>query len=158
MADIRQYLLSVISAALLCAILDGILGKKGTLGAVTKLVCGIFMMLTIVGPWANIRLDGFLDTVDGLSLDGEMVSAQASAEARESMAAVIKEQTEAYILDKAKSMGVQLTVEVSLDGSDVPLPVGVTISGSISPYGKRKLTEIISQDLGIEAEEQIWIG
>lgn len=156
MEDVRRYILGLITAALVTAIVGSILNKKGVYAAVTKLACGVFMMLAVFSPLTDIRLENVIGTADGFSGEGLLVAERAKQEARESMAAVIKEQTEAYILDKAGSMGVQLSVEVRLDDSDIPVPVGVSISGSISPYNQNKLKQIISADLGIRAEEQIW--
>lgn len=156
MEDIRQYFLGLIAAALVTAIVSSILSKKGVYAAVVKLVCGVFMMLAVVSPWSKIRLENIIGTAEGFSDAGMIMADRAKQEARESMASVIKQRTEAYILDKAGSMGVQLSVEVRLDDSDIPVPVGVSISGSISPYNQNRLKEIISKDLGIKAEEQIW--
>ena len=58
--------------------------------------------------------------------------------ARDSMADIIKEETEAYILDKAADLHANLRVEVAV-GED-NLPAAVTISGEASPYARRQIT------------------
>jgi hypothetical protein len=58
-------------------------------------------------------------------------------------------------LDKAESLGAELTVEVMLDDSQIPIPTKVRIRGNISPYNREKLSSIIERDLGIPTEAQI---
>jgi len=73
------------------------------------------------------------------------------------MAQSIIDSTRAYILEKAETFGAELTVEVMLDDSSIPVPSGVRIRGNISPYNREKLGSIIQRDLGIPTEAQIWI-
>ena len=76
--------------------------------------------------------------------------------ARDSMADIIKEETEAYILDKAADLHANLRVEVAV-GED-NLPAAFTISGEASPYARRQIQAMIANDLGISKENQKWIG
>jgi len=70
--------------------------------------------------------------------------------------AVIKEQTETYILEKADSMGADLRAQITLDSGNQPFPIAVKISGDVSPYVKKQLISIISNDIGIPEEMQTW--
>ena len=76
--------------------------------------------------------------------------------ARDSMAEIIKSETEAYILDTARSLQAEVTVEVSVNEENVP--DSVTVSGAVSPYVRRQLQRIIESDLGIAKENQKWTG
>lgn len=78
--------------------------------------------------------------------------------ASEELRTIIKSRVEAYILDKAESYGAKLKVEVMLSEDQVPVPMSVRITGSISPYGKKMVTQLIREDLGIASEEQVWIA
>jgi hypothetical protein len=73
------------------------------------------------------------------------------------MAERIIQQTQAYILDKARSLDAELTVEVFLGDGTIPVPIGVRLEGNISPYARKLLSQMLQDDLGIPAEEQIWI-
>lgn len=158
MEGIRDYLLRLTAAAVLCGIVTGLLGKKGALGATVKLLTGIFMTFTVISPWTQLRLDDFMGYFDDLSYQAGSAAQEGEIMARDTMADIIKTKSEAYILDKASSYGAELTVEVSLDGSDLPAPSAVRISGRISPYGRKQLETIISEELGIALEDQIWTG
>ena len=88
--------------------------------------------------------------------DAKDAAAMGENLARDSMADIIKEETEAYILDKAADLHAKLHVEVTV-GED-SLPTAVTLSGEASPYARRQIQAIIANDLGIAKENQKWIG
>lgn len=155
---IREYLLRLICTALLCGIANGLLGKRGTLGTSVKLITGIMMVLTFASPWMNLQISDTSEFFGGISTDADSFITDGQKDAREALETIIKSKTEAYILDKAKSFGAELTVEVRLDGSELPVPCAVRVSGSISPYGKKQLCNIITNELGIALEDQTWTG
>lgn len=155
MEAIREYLLSVIAAAILSGIAVSLLGKKGTIGATVKLLSGVVMILTVAGPLADIRLDGQLALFSELTDDAYVASGENSA--REAMAEIIKAKTEAYILDKAEELGVTLSVTVSLSQEQIPTPSAVILTGNVSPYAKQSLAQMLVEDLGISTEAQTWI-
>lgn len=155
---ISVYLLRIIIAALVCGIATHLLGEKDTLGRIIRLLAGIFMALTVVSPWATVKIDDLTDYFEGVSIMADGSVSDGENMAREELEAIIKSQTQAYILDKADSFGADLTVEVILDSSEIPIPCGVRIAGEISPYGKSRLSQMITEDLEIALEDQIWTG
>ena len=155
--EIGKYLLSIVGAALLCGIATNLLGDKGALGAAVKLLAGIYMTLTVIAPWGQFSLDEVTDLKEQITADGEQITLSGQNAARDAMAESIIASTRTYILDKAESLGAELTVEVMLDDSQIPVPNGVRIRGNISPYNREKLSSIIETDLGIPTEAQIWM-
>ena len=155
MEGIKEYLLAVIAAAILCSVVTQLVGRESFLGTAIKLITGVFMLIVLISPITGLRIQPEKIFSD-ISLDAEAITTDAANSSRESMAAIIKEQTQAYILDKADSCGVSLSVEVILSDGDIPEPVSVVLSGDISPYNKKVLTQTIEKDLGIPSEVQIW--
>lgn len=155
MEGIKEYVLGVIAAASLCAIVSQLSGKDSFLGAVIKLITGVFMLLALASPIMNIRFKPN-NTFSNLTLQADEITSTAAASTRESVALIIKEQTRSYILDKANSYGVDLDIEVTLSDDEIPVPVSVCVSGDVSPYTKKLLCESIEKDLGIGTESQIW--
>ena len=155
MEGIREYLLGVIAAAILCSVISQFAAKDGLLSAGIKLICGVFMVVALVSPIIKIRIDPTRIFSD-VSLEANGITETAANASRESVSAIIKEQTQAYILDKANSQGANLSVEVMLSDEEIPKPIRVKITGNVSPYSKRILTQTIENDLGIAAEAQIW--
>ena len=155
MEGIRQYIISVTTAAVLCGILTSLVGGKH-IKPVWMLIVGIFMTLTAIRPLADIDLGAVPTLTEGYSsLAEEAVQAGESMMTAQTQA-IIKSRLEAYILDKAERMGVSLTVEISLGESG--LPVSVRLSGDVSPGAKSRLRSIIATDLGIPKEAQTWGG
>ena len=158
MDSIRDYLIQIIAAALICGILTRMMGNKGLLGETVKLLAGIFLALTVLGPWVNIRLEDIRDFSADISVDGESVSAEGKNAAYAAVGDIIKARSEAYILDKAGSLGADVSVQICLTEDTLPYPSTVYISGPISPYAKSVLAGYITDHLGISLEDQIWNG
>ena len=156
MDRIRQYLLCVTAAALLCAVVKALIGTKGTSGTIINVMTGLFMAVTVVSGWKNLGDGGVLQFTDDFSLDAQRAIQIGQEMADESMEVIIKEQATAYILDKADGFGLDITVEVEMSDSSPPVPCSVKIDGEVSPYAKAQLTDIITNDLGIGAENQTW--
>jgi hypothetical protein len=155
MEGIKEYLLGVISAAILCAIVSQIPGKGSFANAAIKLIAGVFMLLALASPIIHIRLKP-ADILTDISAQANQITASAAAATKDSIAQSIKERTQTYILDKANSLGADLTIEVMLSDGEIQEPVSVSICGNISPYSKKILSETIAKDLGIGTEAQIW--
>lgn len=158
MEALREYFLSVTAAAVICGILTSLLGTKGTAGSMVKLICGLFLAFTVIRPIADIQIEDFALFTAEISDDAQAAVSMGEDFNRDSLAEIIKDETEAYILDKARILGAELQVDVTLSRDSQPVPVEVLISGDISPYGKTQLQEIIAEDLGIAKENQLWIG
>lgn len=157
MEDIRQYLLSIVAAALICALIVNLVGKEGILLSVIKLLCGLFLVYTILSPWTKIQIPGLSSYFSDLRLDASRAVDEGKESALQASATLIKQQVEAYILDKALSLDMDISIEVVMDNADTQSPTGVRIKGTVSPYAKQRLTQIISDELGIPKENQVWI-
>ena len=158
MEDIRNYLIRITAAALVCGIVGSLVEKKGSVGVTLKTMCGIFMTLTLLSPLVSIRLAELPELITGSSLEADALITQGKEYSQDAMSDIIMRRTEAYILEKAESVGADIRVEVKLDTAQIPVPCGVRIVGSISPYGKDRLQQIIKEELGIPVEEQIWVN
>lgn len=152
MEQIREYLISVTAAALLCAI-AGKLVRKGSIAAVIKLMTGIFMTITVLHPILPFRVSDLELSVDRFRYEAQDAVSEGKLLALEAMERIISQQVTTYILDKAGSLGVELRVEVELtDG----IPSAVTLEGDVPPYAKSVLREYIRDTLGILVEDQTW--
>lgn len=158
MTGIRAYILSVCAAAIICSIVTGLMRGKTTAAQLVKLCGGIFLALIVIRPLTDIDLTFFSDLTFGYISDAEEVSTAGKNLASDALADIIKVRCEAYILDKAQSLGAELTVEVTVSQDDMPVPLGATMRGSISPYARSQLASVISDQLGIPKEDQQWIG
>ena len=151
----KNYIISIIVAGIICAITDLLLDKKTSAGKIAKILTGILMTVTIITPLTNISFKNISNYFDSLSLRADGYVEEGKNAAQNSICEIIKTQTEAYILDKAKSMGLDVSVEVELDDNN-SFPRGVTITGIISPYAKGLIASYIEDTVGITKENQQW--
>lgn len=158
MDAIRQYIVSVAAAAILCGILRELLPGKSAVASLLKLVSGIFLAFVVISPVRNLEMTNLGLYMDSFSYQGEVIAASGENMRRDAMAEIIKDQTEAYILDKAQTLAASLSVEVSLSDTAIPVPQSVRIQGAVSPYARNVLERILEDDLGIAKENQSWIG
>ena len=107
MFAIKDYLLSVTAAALVCGIVTSLAGK-GSITKLLKLICGLFLTATVIKPAVDVRVENIYDFAENLNADSEMVVSQGEYVASEEMKRIIKQKTETYILDKAKALGAEI--------------------------------------------------
>lgn len=152
----KQYVLSIIAAAIVCAICRSMIGEKTATGRIVNLISGLMMTITVLSPLIHVSFENVAAYWEGITANAEDYAQDGKTAANESIRSIIKEQAEAYILDKAKDLDLEITVEVELDGGDDPIPCGVTISGTRSPYAKEVLGQFIAETLCIPREMQRW--
>ncbi len=153
----RQYIVSVVAAALVCGILTGFMKDCGV-KRLLKLLCGTFLTFTVISPIVKFTVPELPDF--GLVFEeAEKAAQQGKIITEDSLMDIISAQSEAYILDKAKAMEVFLTAEVATSFVDgLPVPESVVLEGEVSPEQRRQLSQIISDELGIPKENQVWTG
>ena len=158
MEALRQYVLSVSSVAILCGLVIS-MTPKGAIQGIIKLVCGVFLAILVVQPVTQLNPERILSRFTGQTeADGEAAAAFGEEIARDSMSVYIKEKSEAYILDKARSLGFDLEPDVTVGDGACPVPESVRITGSIPIKSRNQLAEEFEKELGISKENQIWTG
>lgn len=156
MDDLREYLLSVIIAAMISGIVLRLVKGNRTFRSIVKVLCGLFVAYTAIKPIPMLNLSGLSTFVSQYSADAKKVVQSGTDMSTNVLRESIKEQSQAYILDKAKILKADLQVEVELTEDDIPIPKRVSITGKVSPYAREKLSAIIKRDLGIDMEYQVW--
>ena len=153
MEALRQYVISVVAAAMLCGIVVRLF-PNGSGKQMGKLICGLFLAYTVLSPISRVDFSNLPDFSLGYMGDAKDAASMGENLARDSMADIIKEETEAYILDKAAALGADVSARFALDEQD--LPRTVTLTGSCTPAQKQALARVLAEDLGIPEERQIW--
>lgn len=156
MDTIRDYLLAIVAAAIICGIVTKFLGEKGAQGALAKMICGLFLTFTLVRPIADFRIGDITDITDWYSGEADRAVSAGTSMTKNALRQSIKARAEAYILDKAEQMRAELTVQIELSEDDIPVPKSIQLTGNVSPYTKNRLQTIIKEDLGIDKEHQKW--
>ena len=155
MGGLRRYIIAVITASILGGILTSAV-KEGGCGRLLKLMCGVFLLITVVQPIAGLEIPDLSAWTADIVSEGEQAVEQGENYFADQRDAIIKEKTEAYILDKAGELGIQIQAEVSVSDTEEPVPSGVVLTGSVEPGQKQRLEIILEQELGIPRENQLW--
>ncbi len=156
MEAVRGIILSVVCAALICGILTDLSAKTG-FSKLIRLSCSIFLAFTMIAPILRLRFpkweaqkNQYLAEAQDAALAGENIRLR-------SVAGIIRQEAEAYILKEAKSIGANLEVEVELDSGDPPAPAAVTVRGDFDESAETQLSRLLEDELGIPKEHQTWI-
>ncbi len=156
MENIRAYILSVVAAALICGSIRMLFGKKGGTYALISAICGIFMAFVLISPLRDLDFSVYGDYFSGFMEEAQAVVKEGELTAFEEQRAFIKKETEAYILDKAVSLGADISVSVTVSEKSPPTPIKITVKGAVSPYVKKVLKSYLEEQFGIPEEAQTW--
>lgn len=156
MSHVREYLLSMITASIICVIVRALTEKKGVSSTIIQFVSAIFLVITILSPWKQGSMIDFSKNIEKYSDDVQLIVNEGVSAAQTETAAIIKREMEAYIVDKAKSLGVILEAEVTLCEDTSERAESVIITTNTSPYLKQRISQYISEDLGIPEDCQLW--
>ncbi|MGM9660675.1 MAG: hypothetical protein ACI3WQ_08755 [Faecousia sp.] len=155
MDGLRQYVIAAVAAGLLCGVINRLTQISGC-REVVQVLCGVFMTIVLLQPIYGLGDTSWEFLFSGFERQAEEVAADGVLAADSMKEEIIKQQTEAYILDKATAMGAEVDVSVTV-GEDC-IPVSARISGTVSPLIRSRLTDILESELGIPGEHQQWTG
>lgn len=153
MTQAGSYILTVTAAAILAAVVTSLSGQ-GPMRDLIRLLAGLFMAVTVLSPLLKLEIPDPQAWFSDFGAEGLSAAEEGQRMAKEAEQAIIKEQLEAYILDKAQQYGAALAVDVTLDEDGVP--VGVVLTGDVSPDAKMGLVRIMETELGLGEEAQQW--
>lgn len=149
-------MLSVSAAALLMSFVLAIM-PEGRIRHTAKFLGALLVVLVVVSPVVKLNAENMARTIAKFEMEKESLRTGIEVKNREILSELIKENTQAYILDKAERMGIAVTVDVTMrDEGDYPFPVSVMLTGRLTPAEQTRLERVIEQDLGIPPECQEW--
>ena len=149
----RAYLLRLICAAILTALVDAIAGN-GPGSGIRKLTAGIFLTLVAFSLPNDLEFPE-LDLQTYLR-QAEIAVSEGEEQARSARADIIRESVCAYIGTKAGDLGIAVTAEITLD--EELQPSTVVLTGAASPMEREELTETLVRELGLTKEAVTWTG
>lgn len=156
MDTIRQYFLNVIAAAVLSSLVIGLTERNTVTSGAIKLLTGLVMILCTIAPTASLEFDGIFNMMDAYSFAAEQAVDSGTDFAENEMKSIIIRNTEAYILEKASSLGAKVQVCVVLAREAPFAPASITLHGKTAPYTKAVISRWITDNLGIPEELIHW--
>ena len=150
---VRAWLTSVVLVSVLLSAVQSLI-PPGSVRKAANFTGGLILLLVLLQPVLGMDLEDLhLDFSDYQAAMEERQADLADMQT-ETMASIIAERTQAYILDKAGELGVDVTVQVeTAAGEDgVPVPWSAELTGERS----ESLSSYLETELGIPAERQVW--
>ena len=153
---VKEYILNIVAVGMITAICITLVQKNTSAGMIIKMLGGIFLVITLISPLVKIRFDDLGVLWEQISAEGDLLAQEGNDSTQEALSTVIKEDLEAYILDKADELGLTLKVTVQMDQHNAVMPQTVKLQGAASPYQKRLLSAFMEEELGITEAQQEW--
>lgn len=153
-AWIRSWLSGLIGAAIFCALASE-LTPKGSVRRVQSALCGIVMVSALLMPLLRIDFADYALNLAQSREETEAVTQRADEVSRELNRRSIETELEAYILDKAQTLGAQVqnvSVSVRWSTEGVWYPVSAELNGEYHAG----LANLIEGELGISKADQSW--
>lgn len=150
----KSYIISAVVCSLSCGLatqmVTGLKQKE-----LIRFVCGILLSITVLSPVIRIHPEECLKNLLQDLEEPDFLIAEGEKLAKEQQLACIKEACETYILDRSKAMGVEISIQISLDTEGIP--IYAEINGKGDSEVQLQLQTILTTDLGIPKEHQQWI-
>lgn len=134
------------------------LTPEGRVKKVVRLACGMLTFLCLVSPLAGGKI-AFSEKLAATYAEAEDFMTKTEETEQNITRTVIQEKLKAYISDKGEKLGLQISdakfkMRWSTDG--YWYPVSAEITAKEDEAGRKKLSDCITADLGIDAENIYW--
>lgn len=152
---IGNWLLGVTCAAMVLALAES-LTPEGGAKRICRLAGGAALLLAAIGPVAKLEEADLARLTARYQTRTEEYRQALDEETENLYETIIAENTAAYILDKAESLGVtcQVSVTVGWEADGTPRPAAVILHGAWTQTQKEELSRLIAADLGIPSAMQ----
>lgn len=152
---LKQWILGITCAALIGA-LGSALAPAGRVKKAGRLAAGLLLLLAAVKPLGGVDYDALAGALSEYRPDGAAYEAALEEKSGAVLKAVIEERTNAYISDKAKTLGMDCTAEVTYYyGPDGEVrPEAVVVRGEFTDNQQGELSRALEGELGIPAQKQ----
>ncbi|MBQ2412932.1 MAG: hypothetical protein II313_05865 [Anaerotignum sp.] len=150
-----HYAISVICSCVTCGILSSFFSESA-MKPLIKVLCSLFLIISVIVPFSNLDISELFFPAFEEMIDTEVILSHGEAIAREEAEKRIKENCEAYILNKAKQLGGNIMVAIQLNEESIP--AFAEIEGEYTEDIRRQLEISLESELGIAKENQQWTG
>lgn len=136
------------------------LGPGGKLGKTLRLICALLLLGVLLSPLGRLDYAAYGEELSRQRLLGLDLSGRGESEALRLLGSIIREKTEAYILDKAAELEVPaVKASVTLvSGEEVPFPWSAELWVEGPAEADPALAEVLEGELGIPRTRQVWHG
>ncbi len=137
------------------------LTPEGSVKRATALCCSVVLLLCLLTQVRQFDYGTYSLELSRYRELGESLRIEAEDRSQRLNRLVIEQEIEAYIHNQAALLGLEdLNISVGLHWSTEGfwVPDSVTISGTVGAEAKKRLTALISAEIGIEEDHQEWLS
>ena len=154
MTEIKLWMVRLVVCGFLLSVCDSLL-PKGKFQTIARIIGGLTMIIVIF----QLNFQGNFEGIGNLYEHYEEIIEENTeiyqTEKNEELMALIAEKTEAYIEEKAASLGVECHAKVECEMKEnVPFPAKIVVD---IPYSS-EISKQIEDDLNIKRSDQFWEG
>ena len=157
---LQKWVATLIFSAFVCFVML-LLTPQGRIKRAAELVCGIVMVTALLSVLTSPDMRSYSEYLTRYRNEAEALCRSGEEYSENLERTVIEEKTEAYILDKAESIGAELSdVSVLAEWSSDRCwyPSSAQLRGSVSEDKRQILSRWMEAELGITEEMQTWNG
>ena len=155
MEGIRNYLVSVVAVCMI-TVPAMVLVRKESLQKIVKLIGGVLILLVAIRPLLHIDFSELSEQLKQFTQKYEFDASSVEENAQSQIAERVKETSQQVIEEKAVELGGLLQAEVEVSAGELPVPIHVKLTGSMSAEGVREMKEYLLTAFEIPLEEQEW--
>jgi len=154
-----SWIRGIFCAALLCAAALA-LCPKGRVKTVLSAVCGAIMLCAVIMPISDFDYTLYSQSLAEYRKSAAEFSEEGEEYAQGLNRTYIQEKCAAYIVDKAASLGADISASVLAEWSEAGYfyPVSAVLEGELNDIQRARLSAYIESELGISADMQEWTG
>lgn len=155
MAELRSWILGVVAVGLLVSICQS-LSPEGKPQKVSRFCGGLLLFLAVVTPMLQWDVTGAFQAFEDYCASLTVSEAEVAQAGSTVLEAQTCQQVSDYIREQAQALGADVTVSVTCESQDgLPVPVAVTLTGTLSEQQRQTLTGQIRADFQLtEAQVQ----
>ena len=123
-----------------------------------KLVCACLLTLLLIRPLKSLDVQRLTDLLTVQKLEEYELTEETEELSMELLDSIIREETEAYIWDAARQLGIErlgIRLRLKTDGA-LPCPWSIDLTGETTALQREQLSLLLEGQLGIPRERQAW--
>lgn len=154
----KNTLFSLMGIALTQTLLE-LLIEDARFRQILRFLAGAAMAVILIGAVTDFDYDAYASALRRQEIASDWNQDRAEAERQRLDRLFIEAETEAYIMDRAETLGVSLSgVRVSFrwNSDGYWYPDRVTLTGSVPPSLRSEIADALRTELGIPEERQTW--
>ncbi len=135
-----------------------LLVPEGSEKRAVKLSCTCLLTILLLRPLRSLDPERLTELLTARRLESSALAEETEELSAELWSGIIRRETEAYIWDAARRLGVErlgVRLRLKTEG-EVPVPWSIDLTGELTPRQREQLSLLLEGELGIPRERQTW--